>query len=55
MSFSHIERLHGMIYAYGATVVEIVRRKEFCEFCLFTHTPSFSLLLLLFLTKFMWT
>ncbi|THV00458.1 hypothetical protein K435DRAFT_818316 [Dendrothele bispora CBS 962.96] len=30
-SFSHIERLHGMIYAYGATVVEIVRRKEFCD------------------------
>jgi hypothetical protein len=23
-----------MLYAYGATVVEIVRRKEFCEFLL---------------------
>ena len=28
-SFSHIARLHSMLYAYGATVVEIVRRKEF--------------------------
>ncbi|RDB29904.1 Autophagy-related protein 11 [Hypsizygus marmoreus] len=31
-SFSHIQRLHGMLYAYGATVVEIVRRKEFSRF-----------------------
>ena len=30
-SFSHIQRLHNMLYAYGATIVEIVRRKEFCE------------------------
>ena len=30
--FSHIQRLHNMIYAYGATVVEIVRRKEFGAF-----------------------
>lgn len=30
-SFSHIQRLHNMLYAYGATVIEIVRRKEFCE------------------------
>jgi autophagy-related protein 11 len=30
-SFSHIQRLHNMIYAYGATVIEIVRRKEFGE------------------------
>jgi autophagy-related protein 11 len=29
-SFSHIQRLHNMLYAYGATVIEIVRRKEFC-------------------------
>lgn len=28
-SFSHIQRLHSMLYAYGSTVVEIVRRKEF--------------------------
>ncbi|KAJ6586410.1 putative peripheral membrane protein [Mycena vulgaris] len=28
-SFSHIARLHNMLYAYGATVVEVVRRKEF--------------------------
>lgn len=28
-SFSHIQRLHNMLYAYGATVIEIVRRKEF--------------------------
>lgn len=33
-SFSHIARLHGMLYAYGATVVEIVRRKEFGECCI---------------------
>lgn len=31
-SFSHIQRLHHMLYAYGATVVEIVRRKEFSRF-----------------------
>lgn len=31
-SFSHIQRLHNMLYAYGATVIEIVRRKEFGEF-----------------------
>ena len=30
-SFSHMQRLHNMLYAYGATIVEIVRRKEFCE------------------------
>ena len=30
-SFSHIQRLHHMLYAYGATVIEIVRRKEFGE------------------------
>lgn len=28
-NFSHIERLHNMLYAYGATLIEIVRRKEF--------------------------
>ncbi|EJF59536.1 hypothetical protein DICSQDRAFT_156224 [Dichomitus squalens LYAD-421 SS1] len=31
-SFSHIARLHSMLYAYGATIVEIVRRKEFARF-----------------------
>ncbi|KAF6745385.1 hypothetical protein DFP72DRAFT_993114 [Ephemerocybe angulata] len=31
-SFVHIQRLHNMIYAYGATVIEIVRRKEFSRF-----------------------
>lgn len=31
-SFSHIQRLHNMLYAYCATVVEIVRRKEFAHF-----------------------
>ncbi|KAI6044039.1 putative peripheral membrane protein [Pisolithus marmoratus] len=31
-SFSHIHRLHNMLYAYGATVIEIVRRKEFSRF-----------------------
>lgn len=29
-SFSDIERLHNIVYAYGATMVEVVRRKEFC-------------------------
>ena len=29
-SFSDIERLHNVVYAYGATMVEVVRRKEFC-------------------------
>ena len=28
-SFTHIQRLHMMVYAYGATIIEIVRRKEF--------------------------
>ena len=27
--FSHIQRLHTMPYAYGATLIELVRRKEF--------------------------
>ena len=40
-SFSHIQRLHNMLYAYGATVIEIVRRKEFCTWYLFNGT-SFS-------------
>ncbi|KAF8887526.1 hypothetical protein BD779DRAFT_1526741 [Infundibulicybe gibba] len=31
-SFSHIQRLHNMLYAYGATVIEVVRRKEFSRF-----------------------
>jgi autophagy-related protein 11 len=31
-SFSHIQRLHSMLYAYGATIIEIVRRKEFSKF-----------------------
>lgn len=31
-AFAHIQRLHNMIYAYGATLVEIVRRKEFARF-----------------------
>lgn len=30
-NFSHIQRLHNMLYSYGATVIEIVRRKEFGE------------------------
>ncbi|KAI0291615.1 hypothetical protein B0F90DRAFT_1775568 [Multifurca ochricompacta] len=29
-AFSDIQRLHKMIHAYGATVIEIVRRKELC-------------------------
>lgn len=31
-SFPHIHRLHNMLYAYGATVIEVVRRKEFSRF-----------------------
>ncbi|KAF7377787.1 ATG11 domain-containing protein [Mycena sanguinolenta] len=31
-SFAHLVRLHNMLYAYGATVIEIVRRKEFSRF-----------------------
>ena len=27
--FIHMQRLHNMVYMYGATIVEIVRRKEF--------------------------
>lgn len=30
--FTHLHRLHHMLYMYGATLVEIVRRKEFSEF-----------------------
>ncbi|PPR01236.1 hypothetical protein CVT24_006000 [Panaeolus cyanescens] len=30
--FSHIQRLHNMLHAYGATIIEIVRRKEFTRF-----------------------
>jgi hypothetical protein len=29
--FSHLQRLHHMLYMYGATLVEVVRRKEFGE------------------------
>lgn len=35
-SFSHIERLHSMLYAYGATVIEVVRRKEFGGYSSYT-------------------
>ncbi|KAH9973833.1 hypothetical protein BGW80DRAFT_1306660 [Lactifluus volemus] len=31
-AFPHIQRLHNLMYAYGATVIEIVRRKEFARF-----------------------
>jgi hypothetical protein len=30
-NFSHIQRLHNMLYVYGATIIEIVRRKEFSK------------------------
>ncbi|KAG8960562.1 oligomeric, coiled-coil, peripheral membrane protein [Tulasnella sp. 419] len=33
--FPHLSRLHNMLYVYGATIVEIVRRKEFAR--LFTE------------------
>lgn len=31
-NFAHIQRLHNMLYTYGATLIEIVRRKEFSRF-----------------------
>lgn len=31
--FQHLQRLHQMSYAYGATLVEIVRRKDFSGWC----------------------
>ncbi|TFY80935.1 hypothetical protein EWM64_g3076 [Hericium alpestre] len=31
-SFVHLQKLHNMIYFYGATLIEIVRRKEFGRF-----------------------
>ncbi|KAI9507608.1 putative peripheral membrane protein [Russula earlei] len=31
-AFPHIQRLHSLIYAYGATLIEVVRRKEFARF-----------------------
>lgn len=30
--FSHLQRLHGMAFAYGASVIEVVRRREFGKF-----------------------
>lgn len=39
-SFSHIQRLHNMLYAYCATVVEIVRRKEFGQSTQYCVTSS---------------
>jgi autophagy-related protein 11 len=27
--FAHLQRLHGMAFAYGASVIEVVRRREF--------------------------
>ncbi len=28
-AFPYIQRLHNLVYTYGATVVEVVHRKEF--------------------------
>jgi hypothetical protein len=49
-SFNHLQRLHTMIYTYGATIIEIVRRKEFGRICdheLFGNfdTPTSEILL----------
>lgn len=33
-AFPHLERLHQLPFAYAATVVEVVRRKEFSAFML---------------------
>lgn len=41
-SLSHIQRLHSMLYAYGATVVEVVRRKEFGEQPLWRYDSKYS-------------
>ncbi|PVG01431.1 hypothetical protein CPB86DRAFT_773278 [Serendipita vermifera] len=30
--FAHLQRLHGMAFAYGASVIEVVRRREFGRF-----------------------
>ncbi|KAF8761167.1 Autophagy-related protein 11 [Rhizoctonia solani] len=30
--FPHLQRLHSMLYMYGATVIEVVRRREFSRF-----------------------
>ncbi|CAE7211881.1 unnamed protein product [Rhizoctonia solani] len=30
--FPHLQRLHSMLYMYGATVIEVVRRREFSKF-----------------------
>ncbi|KAG8716039.1 oligomeric, coiled-coil, peripheral membrane protein [Ceratobasidium sp. 423] len=30
--FPHLQRLHSMLYMYGATLVEVVRRREFSRF-----------------------
>lgn len=32
--FPHLQRLRNMLYMYGATVVEVVRRREFSELIL---------------------
>lgn len=40
-SFSHIQRLHTMLYAYGVTIIEIVRRKEFCKLS-FLHYENYT-------------
>jgi autophagy-related protein 11 len=29
--FPHLQRLRSMLYMYGATVVEVVRRREFSK------------------------
>lgn len=38
-NFTHIQRLHNMLYAYGATLAEIVRRKEFCALLISRQIP----------------
>lgn len=45
-SFSHIQRLHNMLYFYGMTVVEVVRRKEFGTSLHHRETCKDSLILL---------
>jgi autophagy-related protein 11 len=37
-AFPHIQRLHNLVYVYGATLIEIVRRKEFGTRQLYFHS-----------------
>ena len=42
-AFPHIQRLHNLVYAYGATLIEIVRRKEFGQYQWYFPSKTISL------------